>query len=120
MPVGRAGDPLSKLRRMLALRRGSDNHISTIEPRGSVKKQGKVLRDATIGRGLLMVEGQQFPFSVPGVWRSGQPPAPGMTVEVEFGSGGEMVAIRSRSEIEIVKAERRATQILGRLLHSRR
>lgn len=35
-----------------------------------MKKRGKVLRDASSGPGLLMVEGQQYPFAWNGVWKS--------------------------------------------------
>jgi hypothetical protein len=83
-----------------------------------VKKRGKVLRDGKTGPGLLMVEGQQFAFSTPSAWRSEQPPAPGMTVEVEFGSAGEILAIRPTAEAEIARIEGRASQIFGRLLGS--
>jgi hypothetical protein len=83
-----------------------------------VKKRGKVLRDARRGKGLLFVEGQQFPFSVPDMWSSEQLPAPGMSVEVEFGSAGEILAIRPIAESENAKVEGRTSRILGRLLAS--
>jgi hypothetical protein len=85
-----------------------------------MKKPGKVLRDPRAGPGLLMVEGQQCPFSVPGAWRSQQPPARGMPVEVEFGSAGEILAIRPVSEAQIAKAEGTASRIIGRLFASLR
>jgi len=85
-----------------------------------VKKRGKILRDTKTGPGLLMLEGQQFPFSVSGVWRSEQPPAPGMSVEVEFGSAGEILAIRPISEIQVAKVDGKASRIFGRLLAPRR
>jgi len=85
-----------------------------------VKKRGKVLREARFGPGLLIVEGQQFPFSLPGAWRSEQWPNPGMPVEVEFGSGGEILAIRPLSEAETDKAEGRASRIFARLFASMR
>ena len=44
-------------------------------------KRGKILRDANAGPGLLMVEGQQYPFSLEGVWKSEVPPRPGLPVE---------------------------------------
>jgi len=85
-----------------------------------VKKRGKILRDTTTGPGLLILEGQQFSFSVPGTWRSKQPPAPGMSVEVEFGSAGEILAIQPISEIQIARIEGRGARIFGRLLAYRR
>ena len=68
-----------------------------------MKKRGKVLRDARSGPGLLIVEGQQYPFSLQGAWRSELPPIPGMSVEVEFGSGGEILAIRPIPASQIAK-----------------
>ena len=85
-----------------------------------MKKLGKILRATTIGPGLLMLEGQQFPFSVPGTWRSDRPPAPGMSVEVEFGSAGEILAIQPISKIQTAKVQGRASRIFGTLLASRR
>jgi hypothetical protein len=43
-----------------------------------------------------------------------------MSVEVEFGPAGEILAIQPISEIKIAKVESRASRILGRLLASRR
>jgi hypothetical protein len=86
-----------------------------------VKKRGKILRGSKTGPGLLMLEGQQFPFSVSEAWRSEQAPAPGMSVEVEFGSAREILVIRPLSEIEVAKkVEGRASRIFGRLLAPKR
>jgi len=85
-----------------------------------VKKQGKILRDARTGPGLLMLEGQQFPFLLTAAWRSEQLPSSGMSVEVEFDSAGEILAIRPVSEIQLAKVDRKASRIFGRLLARRR
>ena len=85
-----------------------------------MKKQGKILRDTRTGPGLLILEGQQFPFSLTAVWRSAQLPAPGMPVEVEFDSAGEIMAIRPISESQVAKVDGRASRIFGRLLALRR
>jgi hypothetical protein len=47
-------------------------------------KRGKVLRDPNSGPGLLIVEGQQYPFALEGVWKSEVAPKPGQVVEVTF------------------------------------
>jgi hypothetical protein len=39
-------------------------------------KRGRVLRDPSVGAGLLMVEGQQYPFALEGVWKSEAAPKP--------------------------------------------
>jgi hypothetical protein len=81
-----------------------------------VKKIGKILRDTRNGLGLVMVQGQQIPFSVPGAWRSEQPPIPGLPVEVELGAAGEILGIRPTSEISIARAESKRSRIFGKLL----
>ncbi len=48
-----------------------------------MKKRGKVLRVPNSGLGLLMIDGQQFRFSLD-TWRSEISPTPGMNVEAEI------------------------------------
>ena len=81
-----------------------------------MKKQGKILRDTRRGPGLLILEGQQFSFSLSAAWRSEQLPAPGMPVEVEFDSGGEILSIRPAAEIRVTEVNGRAARIFGKLL----
>ncbi len=69
-----------------------------------MKKRGKVLRDTSAGPGLLMVEGQQYPFSLEGVWRSEVAPKPGMVVEAEF-AGGKILAINAVAESQLAKEQ---------------
>src|SRR5450755_978529 len=64
-------------------------------PTGETTKRGKVLREPGAGAGLLIVEGQQFPFSLTDVWQSPQPPKIGMTVKAEFNRDGKLVGIRA-------------------------
>lgn len=65
-----------------------------------MKKRGKILRAGTAGSGLLMVDGQQYPFSITELWRSEVPPRSGMTVEVEFEQYGKIHAIYPVAELE--------------------
>jgi hypothetical protein len=53
-----------------------------------MRKRGKVLRDTTSGPGLLIIEGQQYRFSLQGVWKSETPPKPGLVVDVEIDDQG--------------------------------
>lgn len=62
-------------------------------PSSETRKRGKVLREPGVGQGLVIIEGQQFPFSLPGLWQAPQPPKIGMIVEAEF-RNGKLVAIR--------------------------
>ena len=62
-------------------------------PAGETRKHGKVLREPGAGPGLMIIEGQQFPFSLADLWQSPQPPKIGMIVEAEF-RDEKLVAIR--------------------------
>ena len=63
-----------------------------------MSKRGKVLRDPQMGPGLLMVEGKQYPFRMPGVWRSDVPAQPGLLVNVDFDSQGNLHRITALPE----------------------
>jgi hypothetical protein len=56
-------------------------------------KRGRVLRDTTSGPGLLMIEGQQYRFSLEGVWKSETPSKPGLVVDVELDARGKVQSI---------------------------
>jgi hypothetical protein len=64
-------------------------------PISESSKRGKVLREPGAGGGLLIVEGQQFPFSLTDVWQSPQLPKIGMIVEAAFNRDGKLVGIRA-------------------------
>jgi hypothetical protein len=68
-------------------------------------KRGKVLRDPYAGPGLLMVEGQQYPFALEGVWMSEAPPRPGQVVEVEFDSREVIHAITVVADSQLAKEQ---------------
>ena len=71
-------------------------------------KRGKVLRDTQAGPGLVTVDGQHFQFGLEGVWRGEVPPAPGMTVQVEFAPDASIVGMTPVSEGQIAKAQAEA------------
>lgn len=88
-------------------------------------KRGKVLRDPHAGPGLLMVEGQQYPFSLEGVWKSEVPPKPGQVVDVEFDAAGAISSITAVPESQLAKeqaeaalavAKERGGQIFGQVV----
>ena len=64
-------------------------------PAALTRKRGKILRVPGAGPGLLIVEGQQFPFSLTDLWKSDLPPQVGMVVEAEFNRQGQLIAIRA-------------------------
>lgn len=63
-------------------------------PLGETRKRGKVLREPGTGLGLMIIDGQQFPFSLTDLWQSPQPPKVGMIVEAKF-RDEKLVAIRA-------------------------
>jgi hypothetical protein len=67
-------------------------------PETDAKKRGKVLRDTSAGPGLLIIEGQQYRFSLTDLWKSELPPKIGMIVEAEFNRDGQLIAIRAVAE----------------------
>ncbi len=71
-------------------------------------KRGKILRDTNAGPGLLVVEGQQYPFALEGMWKSDVPPAVGMTVDVEFDAGGQISSVRGVSDSQMTKDQAEA------------
>jgi hypothetical protein len=84
-------------------------------------KRGKVLRDASTGPGLLMVEGQQYQFSLDGVWQSEVPAKPGLVVDVDFDPSGKITAIHAVSESQLAKeqadkAKEKGKEIWGSLV----
>jgi hypothetical protein len=70
-----------------------------------MSKRGKILRDPATGPGLLMVEGQQYSFSLLGTWRSEAPPRPGLSVDVEFDTQGKIISIIAVPESQVAKEQ---------------
>lgn len=73
-----------------------------------MSKRGKILRDTSVGAGLLIVDGQQYPFSLEGVWRSEFPPAAGMTVEVELDAAGQVCSARAVTDAQLAREQAQA------------
>ncbi len=70
-----------------------------------MKQRGKVLRDTAAGDGLLMVNGQQLPFRLEGLWLSPVAPKANMTVEVELDEAGALRAITAVEDTQLAKEE---------------
>ncbi len=71
-------------------------------------KRGKILRDTSAGNGLIVVDGQQYPFMLEGTWRSEVPPAVGMTVDAEFNDAGQIVSLRVVQDSQLTKEQAQA------------
>jgi hypothetical protein len=70
-----------------------------------MQKRGKVLRNADTGPGLLMVDGQQYAFSLDGMWKSDVPPRTGMVVDVQLGQDGNISTIYAIAESQLAKEQ---------------
>lgn len=70
-----------------------------------MKKRGKILRDTSGGAGLLMIEGQQFPFTLEGMWQSEQAPRTGMTVEAQFADDGTIAGLAPVSDAQLAREQ---------------
>ena len=68
-------------------------------------KRGKVLRDPNAGPGLLIVEGQQYPFALEGVWKSEVAPKPGLVVDVDFDANGQIGSITAVPDSVLAKEQ---------------
>jgi len=70
-----------------------------------MSKRGKILRDTNAGPGLVNVDGQQYQFTLEGVWKSAVPPKPDMAVEVDFAADGTVNSIAAVAESQIAKEQ---------------
>jgi hypothetical protein len=67
--------------------------------------RGRVLRDTSIGPGLLNVDGKQVSFTLEDKWQSEIPPRTGMVVDVVINSQGVVESVRAVSENQIAKEQ---------------
>ncbi len=71
-------------------------------------KRGKILRDTSVGNGLIVVNGQQYPFMLEGTWRSEVPPVVGMTVDAEINDAGQIVSLLVVQDSQLSKEQAQA------------
>jgi hypothetical protein len=77
-------------------------------------KRGKILRDTSVGNGLVVVDGQQYPFMLEGTWRSEVPPAVGMTVDAEINEAGQIVSLVVVQDSQLNKEQAQAALIAAK------
>jgi hypothetical protein len=77
-------------------------------------KRGKILRDTSVGNGLVVVDGQQYPFMLEGTWRSEVPPAVGMTVDAEINDVGQIVSLIVVQDSQLNKEQAQAALIAAK------
>jgi hypothetical protein len=58
-------------------------------------ERGRVLRDTSMGDGLLSAGGNQYPFRLEGIWKSEHAPRVNMQVEIDFDDSGAIGAVRA-------------------------
>lgn len=68
-------------------------------------KRGRILRDANNGPGLLTIEGNQYSFTLEGMWLSEVPPKPGMIVEADLGAQDVLQSVKAVPESQIAKEQ---------------
>ncbi len=77
-------------------------------------KRGTVMRDASAGPGLVIVQGLQYPFGLEGIWRSETLPRPGLVVDVDFDTAGRIRAMTAVPEAQLVREQAEAALALAR------
>jgi hypothetical protein len=77
-------------------------------------KRGKVLRDTSAGPGLLAIDGNQYRFSLEGMWKSSDPPKPGVQVLVEFAPDMAILSVIPIPESQIAKEQAEAVMKAAR------
>lgn len=70
-----------------------------------MKIRGKLLREPNGGPGLLMAQGQQYKFSLEGVWKSEAAPKAGQDLDVDLDQNQQVVSISVISESQIAKEQ---------------
>ncbi|MEZ5474637.1 MAG: hypothetical protein R3E72_06480 [Steroidobacteraceae bacterium] len=74
-------------------------------------RRGRVLRDTSVGAGLIFVDGKQYPFNLEGSWKSEYAPKVNMGVDADFDDQGNLIAVRAVGAQMI--AGEQAAQVLG-------
>lgn len=70
-----------------------------------MKKRGKVVRDTSVGTGLLMAGGKQYPFELEGMWQSETAPRVNMVVDVEIDDEGNVDTVTFVPETQLAREQ---------------
>jgi hypothetical protein len=79
-----------------------------------MKKRGRVLRDTSAGPGLIVVDGQQYPFQLESIWRSEVPPRAGLVADVAFNKDGSIAFIIAVAESQLAKEQTEQAMAMAR------
>lgn len=66
-------------------------------------QRGRILRDTGNGTGLVSANGNQYEFTLEGVWRSDLAPRQDMVVEFDLDAAGKVVSIFAVSDSDLAK-----------------
>ena len=61
----------------------------------STTKRGRILRDTSLGEGLIFVDGEQYPFRLESLWKSEYAPKVNATIDADFDEQGRLIAVRA-------------------------
>lgn len=70
-----------------------------------MSKRGKILRDTSAGAGLLVIDGQQLPFALEGMWQSAEAPRTGMTVTAQLDEAGNIVTLAPVPDAQLAREQ---------------
>lgn len=70
-----------------------------------MKKRGKVVRDTSVGTGLLVAGGKQYPFELEGMWQSETAPRVNMVVDVELDEAGQVLTVVVIPETQLAREQ---------------
>lgn len=72
------------------------------------------MRDPSSGPGLVVVQGQQYPFALEGVWRSDMLPRAGIVVDVEIDASGRVAAMTAVPETQLAREQTEAVLLVAK------
>lgn len=70
-----------------------------------MKQRGRVIQEASNGKGLISSSGNQYEFEIAGMWKSDMAPKTDMVVEIELDSAGKISAVHTVSESDLAKEQ---------------
>lgn len=79
-----------------------------------MKKRGKVVRDTSVGVGLLVADGKQYTFELEGMWLSETAPRVNMVVDVEIDEDSNVLSVTAVPETQLAREQAEVALQLAR------
>lgn len=70
-----------------------------------MKQRGRVIQEASNGKGIISSSGNQYEFEIAGMWKSDAAPKADMVVEIELDSAGKVCTVYAVSESDLAKEQ---------------